>query len=138
MLTQEQMAEITYVKDHMRVTKVVATRAIKTGRGDFFVGKSAAWDSIQEDAGGMGADLIDAMGAGEQHQAAVEHGMSLKQARIAGLILGMQVDIQAATHALCGGAISEGDFNNAVKAIRRNYMNKLGEATAKSGEAEAG
>lgn len=129
-MTPEQMAEITIVKNGLRISKVVATRAVKTKNGDFFVGLSAAWDSTQEDAGGLGADLIDAMGAGEQHQAVVQRGMTLKRSKIAGLVLGMQVDIQATTHALCGGAISEGEFNNAVKAIKRNYMMKLGEVTA--------
>lgn len=129
-MTQDQMAEILYIKRGLRVSKVVATRAVKTKHGDFFVGMSAAWDSTQEDAGGPGVDLIDAMGEGEQHQAIVQRGMTLKQAKIAGLVLGMEVDIQAVTHALCGGSISEGECNNAVKAIKRNYMRKLGEAVA--------
>jgi len=129
-MTDDQMAEIRFIKKGLRISKVVATRAVKTKNGDFFVGLSAAWDSTQEDAGGMGTDLIDAMDEGEQHLATVQRGMTLKQSVIAGMILGMQVDIQAVTHALCGGAISEGEFNNAVKAIRRNYMSKLGEAVA--------
>ena len=129
-MTDDQMAVIRFIKKGLRVTKVVATRAVKTHRGDFFVGMSAAWDSTQEDAGGMGADLIDAMDEGEQHLAAVQRGMTLKQAGVAGLILGMQVDIQAVTHALCGGAISEDEFNNAVKAIKRNYANKLSESVS--------
>lgn len=128
--TPEQQAEIRYVRESLRVSKVVATRALKTKHGDFFVGMSAAWDTTQEDAGGMGADLIDAMGEGEQQQAIVQRGMTLKQARIASLILGMQVDIQAVTHALCGGAIHEGEFNNAVKAIQRNYFQKTAETAA--------
>ena len=141
-ITPEQQAEILYVRDRMMVSKVVATRALKTKNGDFFVGLSAAWDSTQEDAGGMGADLIDAMGEGEQDLAIIQRGMTLKQAKVAGLLLGMQVDIQAVTHALCGGAINEDEFNNAVRAIKRNYMTKTAEAVAtknntpSSGESE--
>lgn len=134
-LTEAQMAEITFIKKGLRISKVVATRAVKTKNGDFFVGLSAAWDTTQEDAGG-GADLIDAMGPGEQHQAITERGMTLKQAKVASLILGMQVDIQAVTNALCGGAISEGECNNAVRAIKRNYTGKLAEALGGNGGGE--
>ena len=132
-LTPEQMAEITLVKKGMRISKVVATRAIKTKHGDFFVGLSSAWDTTQEDAGGQGADLIDALAEGEAQQAVVQRGMTLNRAKVAGLILGMQVDIQAVTHALCGGAIAEGEFNNAVRAIKRNYLTKLAEGVGKNG-----
>lgn len=134
--TPEQMAEITFIKNKLRISKVVVTRSVKTKNGDFFVGFSSAWDTIQEDAGG-GADLIDALEPGEQQKAVAARGMTTRQAKIAGLVLGMQVDIQAVTHALCGGAISEGEHTNAVKAIKRNYMNKLAEAAAaKNGEGE--
>jgi hypothetical protein len=129
-LTQDQMAEITRIKDRMRVSKVVATRSVKTARGDFFVGQSSAWDTTQEDAGGPGADLIDALGPGEQQQAIVQRGMTLREAKIAGLILGMQVDLQAHQNAWAGGAISDGDLATATRAIRRNYMNKLAEAVS--------
>ena len=135
-LTSEQMAEIAFIKKGLRVGKVVATRAVKTKHGDFFVGLSAAWDSTQEDAGGPGVGLIDAMDEGEQHQALIQRGMTLKQAKVAGLVLGMQVDIQAVTHALCGGAISEVEFQNAVRAIKRNYTQKLSDATVKNGNGE--
>lgn len=139
-ITPEQQAEILYIRDHMRVSKVVATRAIKTKNGDFFVGLSAAWDTTQEDAGGMGADLIDAMSTGEQEQAISQRGMTLKQAKVAGLLLGMQVDIQAVNHALCGGAISESECDTAVRAIKRNYMLKTAEtlASKNGGQGEGG
>jgi len=137
MLTKEQMAEITTIKQGLRVSKVVATRAVKTKQGDFFVGLSAAWDSTQEDAGGQGADIIDAMSEGEQQQAIVQRGMTMRQAKIAGLILGMQVDLQALTHAVCGGSISDTEYTNAVKAVRHNYTRKLSEATTK-GTSEGG
>jgi len=120
-LTEDQRAEIELVKNGMRVSKVVATRAVKTKNGDFFVGMSAAWDTRQEDAGGMGADLIDAMAEGEQQDAIMQGGLSLRKAKIAGLILGMQVDLQAMGHALGGGAINEGDHRQACAAIKRNY-----------------
>ena len=128
-LTKEQMAEIRFVKQGLRVSKIVATRSVKSSRGDFFVGNSSAWESVQDDAGGMGADLIDAMDEGEQEKALCQRGMSLKRAKIAGLLLGMQVDIQAHTHALCGGALSESEFLSIVRGIKRNYAQALSDAT---------
>jgi hypothetical protein len=129
-LTDEQRAEITLIKSGLRVSKVVATRAVKTKLGDFFVGMSAAWDTTQEDAGGMGVDLIDAMDDGEQHAAIKRQGMTLKQARVAGLILGMNVDLQAGMHAVGGGAISDADFQRAARAIKRKYGSLVAEAVA--------
>jgi len=125
-LTDEQKAEIKYVRDGLRITKVVATRGIKTRTGgDYFVGMSAAWDSIQEDAGGMGADMIDALDEGEAQAAAVQNGMTRKQAKVAATILGMEVDLQATSHALGGGAITEQEHRRATNAIKRNYSQLL-------------
>lgn len=129
-LTPEEKAEIKAVRDGLRVTKVVSTRAVKTRNGDYFVGMSAAWDSIQEDAGGMGADLIDALSSGEMQIATSQNGMDRRRAKIAAFILGMEVDLQATAHALAGGAISEGDYNRATQAIKRNYTKLLAETVA--------
>ena len=132
-LNDRQKAEITAVKEGLRISKVVCTRSVKTRNGDYFVGMSAAWDSTQEDAGG-GATLIDAMGEGEQEQAIVSQGMTRKQAKIAGLILGMQVDLQATHHALGGGALSTVEHRRAVNAIRHNYSKLLAAAVASKSE----
>lgn len=135
-LTDVQRAEITLIKNGLRVSKVVATRAVKTKNGDFFVGLSAAWDSIQEDAGGA-VDLLGGMDDVEQHAAIIQQGMTLRQAKIAGLILGMQVDLQAVTHAACGGALSEADLSGVSAAIKRNYSLKMAEVvTSKNGNPE--
>ena len=42
-------AMIDRIKANLRVTKVVATRSVKTARGDFFAGISAAWNTVQDD-----------------------------------------------------------------------------------------
>ena len=120
-LTEEQQAQVDAMQKGLRITKVVATRAVKTKAGDFFVGMSAAWDTTQEDAGGMGADLISALSEEDSQQAAVTGGLTIRQARIAAYILGMQVDLQAGAHALGGGAISDAEFVGSAKAIRRKY-----------------
>jgi hypothetical protein len=133
-LNAEQLAEIKVIKDGLRISKVVCTRAVKTKRGDFFVGMSAAWDTMQEDAGGQGASLIDGMDEGEQHAAIMQNGMTVKQAKIAGLVLGMNVDLQAGMNAVGGGAISEDEFEQAAKAIKRKYGSLLaGTVVGKNG-----
>lgn len=133
-LSKEQLAEIAEIKSRIRVSKVVVTRSVKTPRGDFFVGFSAAWDSLQEDAGGGGADLIDAMDSGEQ-QAAIDHrGMTLRQAKLASLILAKEVDIQAWTNAFCGGSVSVQDHAKALEGIKNNFNLKIAEVFSKAGE----
>ena len=127
MINDENKALIRSIRDRMRVTKVVCTRAIKTKNGDFFAGFSAAWDSIQEDAGGMGADLIDAHDPGEA-ALANSMGMTLKEARVAGYILAMQTDLQAQDHALAGGGISKSDHDRAQQAVKRNYTKLMADA----------
>ena len=124
-LTENQKAEIALIQRGLRVSKVVVTRAVKTGNGDFFVGMSAAWDTTQEDAGGMGADLIDALDEGEQTLATVQRGMTLRRAKIAGLILALRVDIQAVGHAMCGGGVSQSNHDRAVASMKRNYGKML-------------
>ena len=128
----EDKAFIRGIRDKMRVTKVVCTRALKTKNGDFFVGYSAAWDTIQEDAGGMGADLIDAHDDGEVQAAALQNGMTLKEAKIAGYILAMQTDLQAQDHALAGSGISSADHDRAQQATKRNYTKLMADALAAS------
>lgn len=132
-LTEEQMAEVKAIKDGMRITKVVATRSVKTKNGDFFVGFSSSWDTTQEDAGGMGADLIDAVGDADMKAAVSRQGMTPRQAKIAGLILGMHTDLQATTHALGGGAISQRAHENACHGIKANYSQLIAQAVAGKG-----
>lgn len=131
--TDEQKARIHKIRDGIRITKVVATRAVKTKNGDFFVGWSAAWDTIQEDAGGMGADLIDALDDGEALDAA-GRGMTIADAKIADLILGMQVDLQGLDHALAGSGISEEDHKRATTAVKRNYGQLIANALSNGSE----
>lgn len=117
-LTAEDKDTIRRVKDKIRITKVVATRSVKGRAGDHYVGFSAAWDTIQDDAGG-GAELVTAQ---ENDQAlAFDQGMTIKEAKLAGYILAMQADISAHQHAAAGGNISPDQCNAAIKAIKNNY-----------------
>lgn len=115
-LTDEQKkqlrAEVLKVKKHFKVTKVVCSRSVKGRNGDTYVGYSAAWDTIQDDAGGS-VDLLNE-GAGPQ-------GMTLKDSKLASLILGMQVDIEAHSHAAAGGNLSEAELIDAIREIKSRY-----------------
>ena len=125
-LFQETIARI---RKHMRVTKVVCTRSVKGRSGDHYVGFSAGWDTVQDDSGGA-ADLITAQD-GDVEQGNHDSGMTLKDARVATYVLGMQVDIAAHEAAFAGGSISVEHKDNAAKAIQANYGNLI---TAMLGE----
>ena len=122
--TDELKSLISRVKANLRVTKVVATRSVKTGRGDFFAGFAAAWNTVQDDAGGPGADLDLVMTMIEQ----ANSGMTLKEASVAHNIVAMQADIAAYRAARANGGISESEFTDAVKAVKNNYARIIRDA----------
>ena len=115
-LAKETMARL---KPFVRVTKVVCTRSVKGQRGDSYVGFSAAWDTVQDDAGG-GGDLASPLD--ETNGLVSANGLSLKDARLAALMLGMQVDIAAHAQAMAGGNLPQAQYEEAAKAIRNNYV----------------
>ncbi|MBQ73250.1 MAG: hypothetical protein CMJ67_10140 [Planctomycetaceae bacterium] len=109
------------VKGKMRITKVVATRAVKTKQGDFFAGMSAAWDTVQDDAGGMGADTDISTDTADS----AASGMTLVEAQVAHILLSMEASIGAHRAALSDGAISESRFDDKVKHLKRNALAHL-------------
>lgn len=115
------------IKDHLRVTKVVCTRSVKGATGDNYVGFSAGWDSIQDDAGGS-ADLMQTQGDGDVRIATSQIGMTLKEAKVAALMLGLQADISAHEHSAASGSITQERRAAAVHAIMTNYYRLIGEA----------
>ena len=108
------------VRSRLKVTKVVATRAVKTKGGDFFAGMSAAWDSV-DDAGGPGADL-DLTVEGSEVAAS---GMTLTESRVSSVVLAMEASIAAWRAAMLEGAVSESEFDNRVARIRQKAMNQV-------------
>jgi len=109
------------VKGKMRITKVVATRAVKTKSGDFFAGMSAAWDTVQDDAGGMGADTDIAVDTAD----VASSGMTMQEAQVAHILLSMEASIGAWRAALSDGAISENRFDLKVRDLKRNALAHL-------------
>jgi len=125
---EEMKALIAKVKANTRITKVVATRSVKTKRGDFFAGFAAAWNTVQDDQGGPGADMDLVMGAEEIAQS----GMTLQEAKVAHNIVAMQADIAAYEAACANSAISETQFRDAVRALKVNYGKIIQEALVKT------
>lgn len=130
-LDESQLALIRGVRERLKMTKVVATRALKTKKGDFFVGMSAAWDTQQDDAGRFGTDLISAMDEQDTQIAVSQGGMSPLEARVAACMLAMEVDLQAHAAALAGSAITEGEYRQACHGIKANYGRLIAQAVAK-------
>ena len=123
-LTKEQKEEVRNavqkVTKNLRVTKVVCTRSVKGRQGDHYVGFSAAWDTVQDDAGGS-ADLV-------AEAEDTSKGMTLKESKLAALILAMQADVAAHNHAAAGGNMSEPELRNAVTGIKSGYNQLILEA----------
>lgn len=126
-------AELAKIRPHVKVTKIVVTRSVKGPRGDSYVGFSAAWDTIQDDAGGMGADLITPQDGDVPN--ANKNGLNLRDARLAALMLGMQVDTAAHAQALAGGNLSNSQYDEACKAIRENYTKLMADLIRQNGNA---
>ena len=105
---------VTRVKRNMKITKVVATRAVKTKKGDFFSGISSAWESTQDDAGGPGADLDVTSESAS--------GMTLLEAQVAQVILAKEASIGAWRAALSEGAITLDEFEAQVRNVKRNAL----------------
>jgi hypothetical protein len=112
------------VKTNLRVTKVVATRSYKTGKGDFFAGFAAAWNTVQDDAGGPGADMDLIMSALDQ----ASGGMTLKEASVAHNILAMQADIGAFRAARANQALSAAEMEDAIATVKNNYSRIIRDA----------
>lgn len=123
MTDEEIKSTIKRIQSNIRVTKVVATRSVKGKGGDTYAGFSAAWNTVQDDAGG-GIDAI----FNDTDEA--QGGMTLKEARIAHLMVAMQADIAAHDAALAGGNVSNNYHREATKAIKANYSRMIRETLA--------
>jgi hypothetical protein len=127
-MKNEHLQFLAKVKKQLRVTKVVATRSVKGRHGDSFAGFSAGWESIQDDAGGPGADLID---GGISNAEIAPQGMSIKEATAAHYLLAMHADIAATEAAVAGGNMHHERGHDLIATYRKNYgrllLNLLGD-----------
>lgn len=121
---QEKLAIVRNVKARIRVNKVVCTRSVKGAKGDVFVGYSAsAWDTTQEDAG-YGTGLTETLDEEDERINTEQQGMTVFEARVAGLLLGSEVDTLAYDRAMAGSVVAVDVRKQAVDTIHNNY-NKL-------------
>lgn len=104
------------IRGRLRVTKIVATRCLKTGKGDFFCGMSAAFTSVQDS--NADTELIS-----DEEIAA--SGMSIADSKIAHVLLCQEVAVGAFRAAHTEGAISTDDFDTRVKQVKRNTFAHL-------------
>ena len=101
-------------KRQLKVTKIVATRAIKSRHGDNYAGFTATWDSLQDDNP-----------SGDDSQSPT----SLEEARVAYLVLSMETDIAAYQSAWASGQITKEQLQGIVANIRANYITLIQDNT---------
>jgi len=119
MAADDELREVlSSIRRKLRITKVVSTRAYKHRDGDSFAGFAAAWESIQDDAGGRGADVIGVL---EDDDRIAAQGMTMFEARIAHLLVAMQADIAATEAAMAGGGIGPEVCQARVRMYKNNY-----------------
>lgn len=106
------------IRKGIRITKITCTRSVKGRTGDSFVGFSAAWQSVQDDVSGPGADVAASQ---EDDAAYAEQGMTLKDAKLARYMLSMECDLAALESAAANGSITPGFFSDATKGVKNNY-----------------
>ena len=115
---EEAEKKLRRIRKGIRVTKITATRSIKGPRGDTFIGFSAAWQSIQDDFSGPGADV---MPEPEDEAAYAEQGLSLSDAKLARYMLSMEVDLAALESALANHTIGLEFYEKSVVSVKQNY-----------------
>jgi hypothetical protein len=119
------------VQSRIRITKVTATRSVKGKGGDTFAGFSAAWDTVQDDVSGPGADTDLTVSTAD----VATNGMTLAEAKVAHYLCAMQADIGAHDAALAGGGISPARHGDMVKGIKTNYARLIRNALAPRADA---
>ena len=106
------------IREGLKITKITATRSVKGPNGDSFVGFSAVYQSVQNDYGGAGADVLETP---EDRQAYIEQGISLQEAKVARYMLAMECDIAALESAAANGSISAQRFQDSISGVKESY-----------------
>ena len=117
-IPDEVREKLHQIRSGLKVTKITSSRSIKSRSGDSFVAFSAAYQSVQDDISGPGAATASSP---EEESVYAEQGLSLKDARIARLMLSMECDVGALESALANGSISPDYYRDAVRAVKQNY-----------------
>jgi len=113
--TREEINEMLKgLNTRIRVDKVVASRKFRVQDGDYFASFGAVLGS--EGDLEINSDPGDLTPAGH---------MSLKEARVAQLLVSMYADIATRDQALAGGSISEQFYRDAVAALKHRYALRI-------------
>lgn len=115
---EEIKEKLRKIRKGIRITKITCTRSVKGRNGDSFVGFSAAWQSVQDDHGGPGADV---QADEEDDRVYADQGLTLKDAKLARHMLAMEADLAALESALANGSITPNYFQDAVRGVKHNY-----------------
>lgn len=115
---EEIMDHLRTIRSGIRITKITCTRSVKGRNGDSFVGFSAAWQSVQDDHSGPGADV---MAEAEDDAVFASQGLTIKDAKLARYMLAMECDVAALESALANGSISPNYFTDAIRGVKSNY-----------------
>lgn len=119
---QKNLDRMRQIRAGIRITKITCTRSVKGRNGDSFVAWSAAWQSVQDDQGGPGADV---MATQEDDRVYADQGLSIKDARAARRMLAMEVDLAALESAAINGGISSSYYQDSVMAVRKGYTQAI-------------
>lgn len=114
------LASIQRVKDRFRVTRVICTRSATSEAGEVYVGLegglSDAW------GGPAGAPWAPPEAAEPEGAASP---MDLKEARVAALVLGMQVDVLVAQRSWAGSGGSAQELSQQIAQIEADYASLI-------------
>jgi len=123
------------IRDGIRITKITCTRSVKGRNGDSFVAFSAAYQSVQDDKGGMGGDTHVTP---EEEDTYASQGIKMKDAKLARYMLSMECDLAALESAAANGSISPQMFQDSVRGVRETYnrlvLREMGATNGNTGD----
>lgn len=100
-MSEELKTQLTSIRSRMSFQQVVVSRVIKTRGGDVFLSMTS---NLSPDENGE---------------------CTIKDARLAALLLGLEVSLSAHEQATANGLMSPDDLDNAVSHLKSNYTHLL-------------
>ena len=97
------------VRGSLRITKVIATRGLRTPKGDFFCGMSSSTQDSTD------SEVLPDGVVGNS-------GMSLEDANLSHILLALEASIGVHRAAAIEGAISDAEYERRVAGIRHNAL----------------
>lgn len=120
MSTEEQdskKSRIHEIRQRIRVTKIVATRSVRGRTGDSFVGMCSTFDSVEPSSG---LDMVPEELVQDPHG-----GLSTLDARVAAILLGLEVDVAALKMSFGSGDLRGDLLDQRIQEVTANYNRLL-------------